>query len=84
MGILLRTLKPVLLTTAAVGITGAAVAAVGTTLLAAAAIRALRGKPLAPGAVVLITGGSRGLGLAIASRFAQKPVKLVLASRTRT
>jgi len=81
MGILLRTLKPVLLTTAAVGITGAAVAAVGTTLLAAAAIRALRGKPLAPGAVVLITGGSRGLGLAIANRFARKPVRLVLASR---
>ena len=86
MGILLRTLKPVLLTTAAVGITGAAVAAVGTTLLAAAAIRALRGKPLAPGAVVLITGGSRGLGLAIATRFAagsasSAPARLVLASR---
>jgi len=43
--------------------------------------RALRSTKLAPGAVVVITGGSRGLGLAIASRFAATPVKLVLASR---
>jgi len=81
MGTLLKTLKPVFLATAAVGVTGAAVSAVGATLLTAAAIRKLRGKPLAAGAVVLITGGSRGLGLAIANRFARKPVKLVLASR---
>ncbi len=31
--------------------------------------------------MIVITGGSRGLGLAIASRFAATPVKLVLCSR---
>jgi short-subunit dehydrogenase len=31
----------------------------------------------------VIAGGSRGLGLAIASRFARKPVRLVLAARNR-
>jgi NAD(P)-dependent dehydrogenase (short-subunit alcohol dehydrogenase family) len=36
---------------------------------------------LAANSVVLITGGSRGLGLAIASRFAADPIKLVLAAR---
>jgi NAD(P)-dependent dehydrogenase (short-subunit alcohol dehydrogenase family) len=37
---------------------------------------------LPAGAVVVVTGGSRGLGLAIASRFAQRlRVQLVLASR---
>jgi NAD(P)-dependent dehydrogenase (short-subunit alcohol dehydrogenase family) len=50
------------------------------------AIRAARSTPLAAGSVVVITGGSRGLGLAIASRFAAgsrkgQPIKLVLASR---
>jgi len=37
---------------------------------------------LPAGAVIVVTGGSRGLGLAIASRFARKlRVRLVLASR---
>ncbi|WP_182276449.1 SDR family oxidoreductase [Granulicella sp. 5B5] len=37
---------------------------------------------LPAGAVVVVTGGSRGLGLAIASRFAKShPVRLVLTSR---
>jgi short-subunit dehydrogenase len=48
---------------------------------ALAAIRAARSTKLAPGSVVVITGGSRGLGLAIASRFAKEQVRLVLASR---
>jgi NAD(P)-dependent dehydrogenase (short-subunit alcohol dehydrogenase family) len=48
---------------------------------AIAAIRAVRSSKLAPGSVVVITGGSRGLGLAIASRFAKEQVRLVLASR---
>jgi NAD(P)-dependent dehydrogenase (short-subunit alcohol dehydrogenase family) len=48
---------------------------------ALAAIRAAGSTKLAPGSVVVITGGSRGLGLAIASRFAQEQVRLVLASR---
>ena len=44
-------------------------------------LRAALATPPPPGAVVLVTGGSRGLGLAIASRFAQRRVRLVLASR---
>ncbi|MBW4039483.1 MAG: SDR family NAD(P)-dependent oxidoreductase [Acidobacteria bacterium] len=48
--------------------------------------RTLRYRALTPGAVVVITGGSRGLGFAIASRFAGKgnaanQIRLVLASR---
>ena len=53
-------------------------AAAGTFL----ALRALLATPPPEGAVVLVTGGSRGLGFAIASRFAQRPVKLVLAARS--
>ena len=66
----------------------AAVAAAGvaaTTFAAAAAAvvvaRAVRSTTLPASSVVVITGGSRGLGLAIASRFARNPVKLVLCSR---
>jgi short-subunit dehydrogenase len=57
---------------------GIAAAAIGAS---AALVRALRSTPVAPGAVVVVTGGSRGLGLAIASRFAHTPVRLVLAAR---
>lgn len=45
--------------------------------------RAMCSSPPPDGAVVLITGGSRGLGFAIASRFAARPVRLVLAARDR-
>jgi NAD(P)-dependent dehydrogenase (short-subunit alcohol dehydrogenase family) len=55
----------------------------GTAAAALAAARALRSSPPPDGAVVLITGGSRGLGYAIASRFARRPVRLVLAARDR-
>ena len=65
---------------------GTAAAGFGAAALTAAvgvvALRAIRSQPLPRAAVVLITGGSRGLGLAIASRFAQRPVRLVLAART--
>ena len=77
-------LKPLAITTAVAGATTLAAAA-GVTLgglaLTAFAIDALTTTPVPPGAVVLVTGGSRGLGLAIASRFARKPVRLVLAAR---
>jgi NAD(P)-dependent dehydrogenase (short-subunit alcohol dehydrogenase family) len=54
---------------------------IASVLIAAAAWRALCTEAVPEGAVVLVTGGSRGLGLAIASRFARKSVRLVLASR---
>lgn len=76
--------KSRLLAAAGIAIAGAAVvgavAVVGAT---AFAIRALRSQPAPDDAVVLITGGSRGVGLAIASRFARRPVRLVLAARNR-
>jgi NAD(P)-dependent dehydrogenase (short-subunit alcohol dehydrogenase family) len=43
--------------------------------------RLLRSARLLPGQVVLITGGSTGLGLALAHRFGKAGLKLVLAAR---
>jgi NAD(P)-dependent dehydrogenase (short-subunit alcohol dehydrogenase family) len=70
---------------------GIAVASVASAIVATGAavlvVRAVRNRklapidPNAPRPVVLVTGGSRGLGLAIATRFARNPVRLVLASR---
>jgi NAD(P)-dependent dehydrogenase (short-subunit alcohol dehydrogenase family) len=82
----MRTHKPNLLAAAALGgiATGAVltgtIAAVG---VAAVAFSVLRSTSVPDGAVVLITGGSRGLGFAIASRFALRRVRLVLAARHR-
>lgn len=59
---------------------GGTVAAASATL---AIVRSLGATPIASGSVVLVSGGSRGLGFAIASRFAQGQVKLVLVSRKR-
>jgi short-subunit dehydrogenase len=87
-----RLIKPAIFTAAAVGGAITAGAIVGTAATAgviALTIRALRSKPIPHGAVVVITGGSRGLGLAIASRFAENrshrtsPIRLVLCSRNR-
>jgi NAD(P)-dependent dehydrogenase (short-subunit alcohol dehydrogenase family) len=83
---MLASRKPTLLAAAAIGGAAAGAALVGaaaSVTLATFAVRALRRKPVPEGAVVLVTGGSRGLGLAIASRFAERPVRLVLASRNR-
>ena len=74
---------------------GIAITSVASAVVAAGAavlvVRSVRSRKLAPTSdpndpnavrpVVVITGGSRGLGLAIATRFAQTPVRLVLASR---
>ncbi len=74
-------------------VTGAAItaaaAAVAATGAAVMVVRSLRTRRNWPGTashgsirpVVVVTGGSRGLGLAIATRFAQDPVRLVLAAR---
>lgn len=59
-----------------------AAASVATTYALIAVPRALLATAPPEGAVVLVTGGSRGLGFAIASRFAERPVKLVLAARS--
>jgi NAD(P)-dependent dehydrogenase (short-subunit alcohol dehydrogenase family) len=78
--------KPSLLTATAIAGAATGAALLGTAATVAAtvlAIRALRRKRIPDRAVVLVTGGSRGLGLAIASRFARQPVRLVLASRNR-
>ncbi|HEV2577386.1 MAG TPA: SDR family oxidoreductase [Acidobacteriaceae bacterium] len=66
-----RSLNPLFL--AGLG-AGFAAAAIATT-------RALRAAPPPDGAVVLVTGGGRGLGYAIASRFARRPIRLILAAR---
>ena len=79
--------KPIFLASAAIAGTATGIAVAGTVATAGAAVllaRALRTRPVPDNAVVLVTGGSRGLGFAIASRFARKPVRLVLAARNRT
>jgi short-subunit dehydrogenase len=58
-----------------------AAAAVGAAAAVVSVTRALGATKVGEGAVVLVTGGSRGLGLAIARRFAATQVRLVLASR---
>jgi NAD(P)-dependent dehydrogenase (short-subunit alcohol dehydrogenase family) len=54
-----------------------------TGIVAAAAAYALMPRPQKrhPGKVVLITGGSRGLGFALAERYGRSGAKLVLAAR---
>ena len=59
-----------------------AAAAVGAAAAVVSVSRTLSATKVGEGAVVLVTGGSRGLGLAIARRFAATKVRLVLASRT--
>ncbi|MFC6644018.1 SDR family NAD(P)-dependent oxidoreductase [Granulicella cerasi] len=63
--------------------TGFVVGAAAALAATCFAVGKLTEEPVPDNAVVVVTGGSRGLGYAIASRFAQKPVRLVLASRKR-
>jgi len=68
----------------AVASVASAIVATGAAILVVRAVRNRKLAPIDPNAprpVVLVTGGSRGLGLAIATRFARNPVRLVLASR---
>jgi short-subunit dehydrogenase len=67
------TLNPLFL--AGLGATAAAAAA------AVALTRNLRSVPPPDNAVVVITGGSRGLGYALANRFASRHIRLVIAAR---
>lgn len=60
-----------------------ALAAVGLGTAAVCGLRSLRRRPSPWNPVVVITGGSRGLGYAIASRFARNGARLVLAARDR-
>jgi short-subunit dehydrogenase len=75
-----------LLVTAGLGTAVAGSAFIGSVAALAgirAAAHALCSQPIPDGAVVVITGGSRGLGYALASRFARKHIRLVLAARDR-
>src|ERR1700679_2558301 len=69
----------------AIASVASAVVATGAAVLVVRAIRSRKQHALTnpgdPRPVVVITGGSRGLGLAIATRFAHTTVRLVLASR---
>ena len=57
-------------------------AQVFTGIVVAAAAYALKSRATKrPGQVVLITGGSRGLGLALAERYGRSGAKLILAAR---
>ena len=70
----------------AAGATTAAVAGTAAIAVGAAAFliaRALRSTATLYRPVVVITGGSRGLGYAIASRYAREGARLVLAARNR-
>jgi NAD(P)-dependent dehydrogenase (short-subunit alcohol dehydrogenase family) len=58
-------------------------AQIATSIIATAAVYALMPRPAKrrPGQVVVITGGSRGLGFALAERYGRSGAKLVLAAR---
>ena len=74
-------IKTALWTSAAgVGVAGVA-AGVGTVLLGRELWKRTRAVPSFAGQVVVITGGSRGLGFALAQEFAGRGAKLVICAR---
>ena len=62
-------------------LTGATAATAGVAAAAAAYSIAVKRRTRDRGKVVLITGGSRGLGLALAERYGRSGARLVLAAR---
>jgi NADPH:quinone reductase-like Zn-dependent oxidoreductase len=75
----MRSLKTKDVAIAALG--GVAMVAAGSIAAAVASSNYRRRKAQLRGKVVLITGGSRGLGLALAEEFSRSGAKLVLAAR---
>ena len=67
----------------AAGAVGSAAAGVGVGLLGLAALRRMRQGDDAAGKVALITGASRGLGLAMAQELAQQGAVLAICARDR-
>ncbi len=65
----------------AAGAIGTAAAGIGVGLLGLAALRKMRRGEAVGGKVVVITGASRGLGLAMAREFAQEGASLVICAR---
>src|SRR5579884_4060426 len=82
----MRRSKALGISAAGIGIAGATLAGLalaGTGVAAAFAVRAVRrrGSEDFAGRVVLITGGSRGLGLALAQEFGRRGAKLAICAR---
>src|SRR5579864_3918693 len=78
----MRAKNALLATAAGVGVAGAA-AGIGAIVLGRALWKRTRVLPGFAGQTVVITGGSRGLGFAIAQEFAGRGVNLVICGRDR-
>ncbi len=76
----MRPAPKILLAATATMAAGGAVAGIGTALVARKLWRKLRETDFS-GKVVVITGGSRGLGLAIAHEFAVEGTRLAICAR---
>lgn len=76
----MRVRNALLVSAAGVGVAGAA-AGVGAVLVGTALWKRVRAVPSFAGQTVVITGGSRGLGFAIAQEFAARGAHLVICGR---
>ncbi len=68
---------------AGLGVAGAATT-VGAVILARALAKRMRAQPSFAGQVVVITGGSRGLGFALAEEFAGRGAHIVICARDQS